>query len=100
MYDPMSDSWTPVSPMPVGLQFLTAKTSLGVFERIDERFNRVRYRDYSPRHLISEEVFDRLMAIYEHDVRELEQAEGRELSTWFDFASLDPSIRAPIGTAG
>ena len=62
--------------------------------------NRVRYRDYSPRHLISERVFDRLMAIYEHDVRELEQAEGRELSAWFDFASLDPSIRAPGGSAG
>ena len=75
------------------LHRLSSYTQL--FKRMDQRFNRIEYKKWAGRHRseVSEEVFHRMMGVYEDDVHQLETILGRDLSHWFEYDRLDPAIR-------
>ncbi len=68
------------------------------FAGMDRRFNRTDFKKWKGREvsLVKPEVFERLMEIYEGDVHELEELVDRDLSGWFDYEQIDPSIRSNI----
>jgi hypothetical protein len=70
----------------------------GVLRRIDRRFNRVVYRQ-SPaarKNLVTPDIFERLMKVYEDDVCDLEGLTGRDLRHWFDYRALESAIRVAV----
>lgn len=69
-----------------------------LLDRFDERYNRVLFKQSAAAKLslVNEEIFNRLMSVYEDDIHELQSLTGRDLRHWFEYKNLEPAIRMPV----
>ena len=74
------------------LRSLSARIRWDGWSRLDQKYNRIRYKDWKDLHHLAPEMFGRVMRVYEADIHELQEMLNVDLTHWFNYEALAPAV--------